>query len=112
MRPAGRISLRIARFRTLCGIDLSQTSTQDEDEGHPGCALPPHHDDGVLAVPPEHGAEVQPPLLHALQHVPLLQLVHAIHLSAVHAHGCWVLLIHTMVMLSCLCRFTVASACQ
>ena len=50
-------------------------------------ALPPHDDDGVLAVPPEHGAEVQPLLLHALQHVPLLQLVHAIHLSAVHAHA-------------------------
>ena len=57
------------------------------DQAHPGCALPPHDDDGVLAVPPEHGAEVQPLLLplllHALQHVPLLQLVHAIHLSAV-----------------------------
>ena len=79
-------------------------------EGHPGCALPPHDDDGVLAVPPVHGAEVQPPLLHALQHMPLLQLVHAIHLSAVHAHA--VLLIHTMFMLSCVCRFTVASACQ
>ena len=24
-------------------------------------ALPPHDDDGVLAVPPEHGAEAQPP---------------------------------------------------
>ena len=73
-------------------------------------ALPPHDDDGVLAVPPEHGAEVQPPLLHALQHVPLLQLVHAIHLSAVHAHA--VADFHTIFMLSCLCRFTVASACQ
>ena len=40
-------------------------------------ALPPHDDDGVLAVPPEHGGEAQLPLLHALQHVPLLlQLVH------------------------------------
>ena len=43
------------------GVDLSQTSALDEDEGHPGCALPPHDDDGVLAVPPEHGAEAQPP---------------------------------------------------
>ena len=50
-------------------------------------ALPPHDDGGVLAVPPEHGAEVQPPLLHALQHVPLLQLVHTIHLSAACAHA-------------------------
>ena len=88
MPAAARISLRIARSRTLFGVDLSQTSALDEDEGHPGCALPPHDDDGVLAVPPEHGAEVQPLLLHALQHVPLLQLVHAIHLSAVHMHCC------------------------
>ena len=44
-------------------------------------ALPPHDDGGVLAVPPEHGAEAQPPLLplllHALQHVPLLLQLHS-----------------------------------
>ena len=44
-------------------------------------ALPPHDDDGVLAVPPDHGAEAQPPLLplllHALQHVLLLLQLHS-----------------------------------
>ena len=62
----------------LWHLTFSQTSALDEDEGHPGCALPPHDEHGVLVAPLEHGGEPEPPLLHLLlQHEPLLlQLVH------------------------------------